>query len=378
MGPLAGLRVIEMKGIGPAPYAGMLLADMGADVIVVERSSTPSGIALPAERDVNSRSKRSIALDVKNPAGLDALLRLVDTADALIEPYRPGVAERLGFGPEACQARNPRLVYGRLTGWGQEGPLAKSAGHDINYISLTGALAAIGARERPVPPLNLVGDYAGGSLFLVIGVLAALLEARESGKGQVIDAAITDGSASLMSAFYGWHATGFWSTKRRANLLDGAAHHYDVYETADGRFVSIASLEPQFYAELIEKAGLDAQRFANAWNPASWPELKAELTKVFRQRTQSEWCDLLEGTDVCFAPVLDFTEAPSHPHNAARETYVDVDGVTQPSPAPRFDRTPCAKPTAPIAEGSDTQTVLAEAGFSPEEIATLRDSGALT
>ena len=377
-GPLSGLRIIEMKGIGPGPYAGMLLADMGADVIVVERSSTPSGIALPAERDVNGRGKKSIALDVKNPVGLEALLRLVDGADAFFEPYRPGVAERLGFGPEVCLERNPKLVYGRLTGWGQSGPLSQAAGHDINYIALTGVLGAIGGRDRPVPPLNLVGDYAGGSLFLVIGLLAALLEARTSGRGQVIDAAMTDGSASLMSAFHAWHAAGFWSTTRQANLLDGAAHHYDVYETADGHFVSIAALEPQFYALLIDKAGLDPETFANPWNPAAWPELKAKLADVFREKTRDEWCELLEGTDACFAPVLDFTEAPGHPHNAARDTYVEVGGVTQPAPAPRFDRTPCATPAPPVAEGTDTQSVLAEAGFSSEEIAALRDSGALT
>ena len=378
MGPLAGFRIIEIKGIGPGPYAGMLLADMGADVIVVERSSETVGIAVPAQKDVTSRGKRSIAIDIKNPAGLKTLLRLVETADVLFESFRPGVAERLGFGPELCHEINPKLVYGRLTGWGQHGPLANAAGHDINYISLTGALAAIGGREKPVPPLNLVGDYAGGSLFLVTGILAGLLEARQSGKGQVIDAAITDGSASLMSVFHGWKDIGFWNRERHANLLDGAAYHYDVYETADGKFVSIGALEPQFYALLVEKAGLDKDLFGKQAGPDQWPALKEQLAVVFKQRSRQEWCELLEGTDACFAPVLDFTEAPGHPHNHARGTYVTIGGVDQPAPAPRFSRSACELPGEPRAEGADTEAVLRESGFSDADIAQLRDSGALT
>lgn len=378
MGPLAGIRIIEMKGIGPGPYAGMLLADMGADVIVVERSSETVGIAVPAEKDVTSRGKRSIAIDIKNPAGLKTLLKLVETADVLFESFRPGVAERLGIGPEQCHAINPGLVYGRLTGWGQDGPLANAAGHDINYISLTGALAAIGGRDKPVPPLNVLGDYAGGSLFLVTGILAALLESRQSGKGQVIDAAITDGSASLMSVFHGFKALGFWSEKRHSNLLDGAAYHYDVYETADGKFVSIGALEPQFYALLVEKAGLDEELFGEQAGPEQWPALKEKLATVFKQRSRQEWCELLEGSDACFAPVLDFTEAPAHPHNHARGTYVTIGGVDQPGAAPRFSRSECQLPGKPRAEGADTEAVLGEAGFSDTEIAALRDAGALT
>ena len=378
MGPLAGVRIIEMKGIGPAPYAGMLLADMGADVIVVERSSETLGIAVPAKKDVTSRGKRSVAIDIKNPAGLRALLRLVEGADVLFEGFRPGVAERVGFGPEQCHAINPGLVYGRLTGWGQQGPLANAAGHDINYIALTGALAAIGGRDKPVPPLNVVGDYAGGSLFLVTGILAALLESRQSGKGQVIDAAVTDGSASLMSVFHGWKDLGFWSEKRHSNLLDGAAYHYDVYETADGKFVSIGALEPQFYALLVEKAGLDEELFGKQAGPEQWPALKEQLAIVFKQRSRREWCELLEGSDACFAPVLDFTEAPAHPHNQARGTYVTIGGVDQPAPAPRFSRSECGLPGEGRAEGADTEAVLRESGFSDAEIAALRDSGALT
>ena len=378
MGPLAGIRVIEMKGIGPGPYAGMLLADMGAEVIVVERSSQSSGIGLPAKDDVHSRGKRSIALDIKHPRGLETLLRLVEGADALFEGYRPGVAERLGFGPEACHAINPGLVYGRLTGWGQDGPLANTAGHDINYISITGALAAIGGKDKPVPPLNLVGDYAGGSLFLVMGMLAALLEARTTGKGQVVDAAITDGSASLMSFFHGGQGAGFWNTERGTNLLDGAAYFYDVYETADEKFVSIGPLEPQFYALFVEKAGLEPETFAKQAGPEDWPRLKQELAAVFRRKTQREWCDLLEGSDVCFAPVLDFVEAAQHPHNLARKAYIDIEGVEQPAPSPRFSRTACDAPSAPRAEGADTDSVLRDAGFSDSDIAELRQSGALT
>ncbi|HZW59629.1 MAG TPA: CaiB/BaiF CoA-transferase family protein, partial [Woeseiaceae bacterium] len=335
MGPLAGVRVVEIKGIGPGPYAGMLLADMGADVIVVERATASASIGLPASRDIHGRGKRSIALDLKHPQGLAALLRLVGRAELLLEGFRPGVAERLGFGPDDCLSRNPALVYGRVTGWGQHGPLAGVAGHDINYISITGVLAAIGAAERPAPPLNLVGDYAGGSLFVVIGMLAALLEARASGSGQVVDAAITDGSASLMSVVHGLAALGHWQASRRANLLDGGAPNYDVYETRDGRFVSVGALEPAFFALLRERIGLaDAGRAAE---PAP-ADTKARLAALFRTRTQREWCELLAGSDACVAPVLDYTEAPQHPHNRARHTYIDVAGVTQPAPAPRFSR----------------------------------------
>ena len=378
MGPLSGVKIVEMKGIGPGPYAGMLLADMGAEVIVVERSSTPVGIAVPADKDVTSRGKRSIVIDIKKPEGLKVLMRLIAASDALIEGFRPGVAERLGFGPDACADINPRLVYGRLTGWGQHGPLAKAAGHDINYVSLTGALAAIGGRDKPVPPLNLVGDYAGGSLFLVIGMLAALLEARSSGNGQVIDAAITDGSASLMSMFHGWEKLGLWRADRYSNLLDGAAYFYDVYETADGRYVSIGPLEPKFYALLVDKAGLDPDRFGEQAGADQWPTLKRQLAEIFRQRTRQEWCDLLEGSDACFAPVLDMKEAPTHPHNVARGTYITVGDIEQPAPAPRFGRTSCDTPAAPHAEGADTDDVLRDIGFSDSDIEALRGANVVT
>lgn len=378
MGPLAGVRIIEMKGLGPGPYAGMLLADMGAEVIVVERSSKPQGVAPLSEKDCNSRGKKSIALNLKSKQGIDALLKLVESADVLFEGFRPGVAERLGFGPDVCLARNPKLIFGRITGWGQTGPLAEVAGHDINYISITGVLAAIGSKEKPEVPLNLAGDYAGGSLFLVMGILAALLETQKSGKGQVIDAAITDGSASIMSLFYTMSQLGQWDNQRQYNMLDGGAHYYDTYETADGKHVSIGSIEPQFYALLIEKAGLDAEEFKDQHNKAKWPDLKRKLQAVFKSKTRDEWCAIMDGTDVCFAPILDYTEAPEHPHNKARGTYIEIDGLTQPAPAPRFSRTEAVVSAAPRPAGSDTESVLLDSGFSAEDIAALREAGALT
>lgn len=379
MGPLAGVKIIEIKGIGPGPFAGMLLADMGAEVIVVERSSKGSGmIALPAAMDCNSRGKKSIALNLKTAAGAETLLRLVESADMLFEGFRPGVAERLGFGPEQCHARNPSLVYGRITGWGQTGPLAKTAGHDINYISLTGSLAAIGNPDKPKVPLNLVGDYAGGSMYLVMGMLAALYEAQRSGKGDVIDAAITDGSASLMSMFHSMDKLGAWSPERGSNMLDGSAPFYDVYETSDGRFVSIGSIEPQFYALLVEKTGVDPEVFANSYDKSQWPQMKERLIEVFKTKSQAQWCELMEGTDLCFAPVLNYREAPAHPHNAARNTYIDIDGLIQPAPAPRFARSDCATPSSPSSEGADTHEVLAQWGFSEQEITTLGVDGALS
>ncbi len=377
MGPLAGIKVIELKGIGPGPYAGMLLADMGAEVISIERSRGPNGISLPAHIDVNCRGKKSIALDLKHPEGLATLLTLIESAQMLIEGYRPGVAEKLGFGPEVCHKLNPALIYGRVTGWGQTGPLANVAGHDINYVSLTGALAAIGGPDRPVPPLNLVGDYAGGSLFLVIGMLAALHAAQKTGKGDVIDAAITDGSANLMSVIYSLQAARSWQPKRAANLLDGAAHFYRTYETADSKFVSIGSIEPQFYAMLIEKAGLDKERFSAQHDASQWSEMAIEMEDVFKQKTRDEWCDIMEGTDICFAPVLNYNEAMAHPHNQARETYIDVGGITQPAPAPRFEHYSCAQPSAPSPEGHDTQNVLRDHGFSESDITELMNNGAI-
>lgn len=378
MGPLAGLKVIEMKGIGPVPYAGMLLADLGAEVVVVERSSNPAEVALPSARDLHSRGKQSIAIDLKQPRGVELLLRLVADAQVLIEGYRPGVAERLGFGPEDCFAVNPKLVFGRLTGWGQSGPLANAAGHDINYIGLAGALAAIGERDKPVPPLNLVGDFAGGSLFLIVGVLAALLEAERSGQGQVVDAAITDGTAHLMSMFCGLHDLGRWSGKRAANLLDGGAGHYNVYETADGKWISIAPLERRFRQTFAELTGLDAAFVDDADDPAAWSAQKKELSELFKSRTQDEWCTLLEGTDACFAPVLDYRDAFVHPHHRARSTFLDLDGVVQPAPAPRFGRSKTATPHAPPAEGANTVTVLQDWGVAQDDIAALQRAGVLT
>lgn len=375
MGPLQGVKVIELAGIGPGPFSGMLLSDMGAEVIVVDRATDPNKVRLP---DCNGRGKRSIALNLKSPEGVETLMTLVEQADVLFEGFRPGVAEKLGVGPDECLARNPKLVYGRMTGWGQFGPLAHSAGHDINYISLTGALYAMGrADDKPVPPLNLVGDYGGGGMFLVMGILAALYEAQHSGKGQVVDAAMTDGSAILMSMFNSLHAMGMWSPQRGVNLLDTGAYFYETYETLDGKYISVGSLEPQFYALLMDKAQLDPEIFGDQNNPEKWPELKEKLAEVFKTRTRDQWCELMEGSDVCFAPVLDFLEAQSHPHNVARKTYIDVDGMMQPAPAPRFSRTESQAPSAARAAGEDTAEVLGEWGFSPEKIEQLRADGAL-
>jgi len=356
MGPLAGIKVIEMAGIGPGPFAGMLLADMGAEVIIVERRKDPSGKRLP---DCSRRGKKSIVLNLKSEEGVETLLKLVEKADVLFEGFRPGVMERLGLGPQECFAKNPKLVYGRMTGWGQTGPLSKAAGHDINYISITGALHAIGRpNQNPVPPLNLVGDYGGGSMFLVTGILAALIEAGKSGTGQVVDAAMTDGSALLMAMFNSLHAMGMWSTKRAANVLDSGAHFYDTYKTKDNKYISIGSIEPQFYALLIEKAELDSTVFGNQLDQSKWPEMKSEIEKVFLTKTRDEWCEIMEGTDVCFAPVLDFMEAQKHHHNVARQTYMEVDGMVQPAPAPRFDRTQSEVQFGSRAAGEDTEEVL--------------------
>jgi alpha-methylacyl-CoA racemase len=352
-GPLAGLKVIEMVGIGPCPFAAMMLADMGAEVIRIERATRPGADnpfpMLGTKYDVMARGRASIALDLKSPAGRDAVLALVERADILIEGFRPGVMERLGLGPDACQARNPKLIFGRVTGWGQDGPLAQAAGHDINYIALTGMLAAMGRPGMPpTPPLNLLGDFGGGGMMLAFGVMCAAWEARASGKGQVVDAAMTDGAALLGAMVYGMRAYGDWNAQRGANMLDGGAHFYDTYACADGRFISIGSIEPQFYARLRALAGIDADPAYDAqMDRARWPDLKDRLAAIFRTRTRDEWCALMEGTEVCFAPVLDVDEAPRHPHNAARGTYVDIAGVTQPAPAPRFSRTPAGVPQPP-------------------------------
>ena len=376
MGPLNGFTVIELAGIGPAPMGGMMLADMGAEVIRIERANAADPKQL---KDVSARGKKSVVLNLKQPEGVETLLRMVENADVLIDPYRPGVCEKLGIGPDVCLARNPRLVFARMTGWGQDGPLARAAGHDINYISLTGALFATGRRdEKPVPPLNLVGDMGGGGMLLVNGVLAALLEAANSGKGQVIDVAMVDGAAQLMWMFHGFEAVGAWdATQRESNLLDGAAHFYDTYECADGRYISLGSIEPQFYALLMQLADLPEAEFGNQHDAARWPEMTEKLAAVIKEKTQAEWCELMEGTDVCFAPVLPFTEAPSHPANVARKTYVEVDGVTQPAPAPRFSRTPSSVAHGPHGLGEDTVSTLSAMGFAESEIQALREAGTI-
>jgi len=374
MGPLSGLKIIELAGIGPGPFCGMMLADMGAEVVRVERLSN----AQDAPKDVLARNRRSIALDLKSEAGVEAVLRLVDGADGLFEGFRPGVTERLGLGPDVCLARNKRLVYGRMTGWGQEGPLAQAAGHDINYIGLAGALHAIGrAGERPVPPLNLVGDFGGGGMLLAFGMVCGMLETARSGEGQVIDAAMVDGTASLMAMFLSFAAGGGFSDQRGTNLLDGGAHFYDTYATKDDKHICIGSIEPQFYALLIEKAGLDPSQYAPQMDAAQWPVLKADLTKVFLTKTRDEWCEIMEGTDVCFAPVLSIFEAPDHPHNRARNSFQEVDGIMQQAPAPRFSRTAAQISHGARVPGEDTVSVLKDYGFSSDEIGALGDAGVI-
>jgi alpha-methylacyl-CoA racemase len=376
-GPLAGLRIIEMAGIGPGPFACMLLSDMGAEVIRVERISggmSAGGIA----DDIMARGRRSIAINVKSPEGVATLLQLIDTADALVEGFRPGVMEKLGLGPDVVLARKPSLIYGRMTGWGQDGPLSQAAGHDINYIAISGALDAIGRGDSgPVPPLNLVGDFGGGSLYLVMGLLAALLEAQRSGQGQVVDAAITDGVISLMAAIQGFKAMGLWDGGRQSNMLDGGAHYYDTYQCADDKWVSVGSIEPQFYALLGEKLGIDigGGDFMAQFDKTRWPELKQKIADAFKTRSQQEWCDIMEGSDVCFAPVLTMEEAPQYPHNVARGSYVERDGVVQAAPAPRFSRTPSAVQCSPVAPGADTRSVLQELGLADASIDTLLASG---
>ncbi len=379
-GPLSHLTVIELAGIGPGPFACMLLADLGATVIRVDRLPGPpsrGGLEDLMRNDgIVDRGRRSIAVNMKDPRGVEAVLKLVKGADVLIEGFRPGVAEKLGLGPEACHARNPRLVYGRMTGWGQSGPLAQAAGHDLNYIALSGALHAMGPADRPpAPPLNLVGDYGGGGMLLVVGVLAAQAEAQRSGQGQVVDAAMTDGAALLMAAQYGLMAKGFWQDRRESNFLDGAAHFYGTYECADGRFVSIGAIEPQFYQQLLALCGIDDPGFQKQWDSGEWPMLRSQLEALFRTRTRDDWCALLEGTDVCFAPVLSMKEAPHHPHNLARGTFVQADGAVQPAPAPRFDRTPTQLPPRAPAVGAHTRALLAQAGYASDGIDALCAAG---
>ncbi len=373
-GPLSGLKIVEFAGIGPGPFCGMLLSDLGADVIRIDRKGQGRG-GSPA--DVTARGRRSVALDLKQPASIEACLKLLESADGLIEGFRPGVMERLGLGPDVALARNPKLVYGRMTGWGQFGPYAKAAGHDMNYIAITGALDAIGTTEKPVPPLNLVGDFGGGALYLAFGLLAGVIHARATGQGQTIDCAMSDGAASLMAMFYGFKAGGMWSEGRRSNLLDGGAHFYDTYQCSDGGWISIGSIEPQFYLLLLEKTGITDPQFQHQMSRDEWPELRDKLAAVIRTKTRDEWCDLMDGTDVCFAPVLSMSEAPTHAHNAARETFVEVAGVVQPAPAPRFSATPGKIQGPPPSVGGHNDTALADWGFSAEAIASLKTSGAL-
>jgi alpha-methylacyl-CoA racemase len=377
MGPLAGLRIVELAGIGPGPMAAMLLGDMGAEVIRVDRVvATDPIFDMEPRFDVVSRGRRSLALDIRKPEGLQVLLRLIDTCDGLIEGFRPGVAERLGFGPDVCLQRNPRLVYGRMTGFGQDGPLSRAAGHDINYISLTGALHAIGRKgDKPLPPLNLVGDYGGGTMFLAFGMLCALVERARSGKGQVVDAAMVDGAATLMAPFFGFFEAGIWNTRAGDNLLDSGTPFYDTYETRDGRHVSFGALEAKFFATFADLAGLDARFVKGQQDQALWPEMRRTLEALFRSRTRDEWVQLLEGTDACVAGILDFREAAAHPHNRARNAFVEIGGVVQPAPAPRFDRTPAATPKPPPQIGADTGDVLTALGLSDAEIAGLREKG---
>lgn len=381
-GPLVGTRIIEMAGIGPAPFCGMLLADLGAEVIRIDRKSSTPRRDGDNFASVTDRGKKSIALNLKKEAAIEAVLQLTGQADALIEGFRPGVMERLGLGPERLLQHNPALVFGRMTGWGQDGPLSSVAGHDLNYIAISGALGAMGRKgEPPFPPLNLIGDYGGGGMLLAVGLLAAILNARQSGKGQIVDAAMTDGTAVLMAMIYGMQAAGFWQIGQQSNLLDGAAHFYDTYRCSDGRFISLGSIEPQFYALLREKLELKEDFWDGQMDRENWPQRKKKLATLFARRSRNEWCELMEGTDICFAPVLDMDEAPLHPHNQARATFVPIADAKgsqagwQPAPAPRFSATPGAITSPPPNPGHDTDTIIEQFGLDGEQ---LKSSGAVS
>ena len=362
MGPLNGYRIVEMAGLGPAPFCAMLLSDMGADVVRIDREGGSNPLDLKI--DVLNRGRRSVALNLKTPEGIATAFALIARADAVIEGYRPGVMERLGLGPEECLAKNPRLVYGRMTGWGQEGPLAHAAGHDINYIALTGVLDAIGTDESVTPPLNLIGDFGGGALYLAFGVVCALLEARASGEGQVVDAAMVDGAAHLMTMMYGLAQQGKWTDKRQDNLLDGGAHFYGAFECADGKWIAIGSIEPQFYRLLLDTLGIDPDAEGVSQSKEDWQRMREQLRQTFLREPQSHWCELMEGTDICFAPVLSMADAPEHPHNKDRSVFVKDFGITQPGPAPRFSRTPGSIRRPPPQPGEHTAEVLEEWGIS--------------
>ena len=376
MGPLNGVKIIEVGGIGPGPFCGMMLSDMGAEIVRIERKG--QFMLTEPKYDLLLRNRRSVEMDLRKAEAVDAVLRMLEQVDALQEGFRPGVMEKLGLGPDVCLERNPRLVYGRMTGWGQEGPLARAAGHDINYISLSGALHTIGRKgEKPIPPLNLVGDFGGGGMMLAFGMVCALFEARQSGRGQVVDAAMIDGSATLMAMMYGLWGSGIWTDERGENLLDGAAHFYDTYETADGKFISVGSIEPQFYALLLKHTGVDDPAFQNQLDQTNWPTLKERLAEIFKSKTRDEWCEIMEGTDVCFAPVLSLDEASNHPQNRTRNTFIEIEGVVQPAPAPRFSRTATETPNPPPKIGEHTEQVFADFGFCEDEIEALKEAEVL-
>jgi alpha-methylacyl-CoA racemase len=378
MGPLQGVKIVELAGIGPGPFAGMLLSDMGADVVRIDRAQQVTGDFSKPNLEALYRGRRSIGVDLKHPDGVETVLRLVESADALLEGFRPGVTERLGIGPDVCLARNPKLVYGRMTGWGQDGPYAQAAGHDINYIGLAGALAHFGrAGSKPTPPINLVGDFGGGAMFLAFGIVCGLLEAQRSGQGQVIDAAMVDGSALLMTMMWGLKAIGFWDEALGVNVLDSGAPFYDTYETKDGKFVSLGSLEPQFYAELVNRLGLGDADLPAQMDRARWPELADCFTELFKTKTRDEWCEILEHSDACFAPVLTMSEAADHPHIKHRATVITRDGVDQPAPAPRFSRTTAEVQRSAPWPGQHTDEALRDWGFDADAIVKLRDAGAL-
>lgn len=378
VGPLAGVRVVELAGLGATPFAGMVLADLGAEVILVERRAVFDERRGMDPRRVLTRSRRTIAVDLKQPEAVEAVLRLVETADVLVEGFRPGVAERLGVGPGECLARNPALVYGRMTGWGQDGPLSQAAGHDINYVAISGILGQLGRpAEIPPPPLNAIGDFGGGAMFLVAGVLAALVHARTTGVGQVVDAAMVDGAALFTTMLHELRAAGEWTGRRGHDFLNGGAHFYEVYETADGRHVAIGAIEPEFYVQLLEVLGVTDEGLAARLDPSRWSQMKDEVAAAFLTRTRDEWCALLEGTDACFAPVLDLDEAVDHPHNRARGTFTMVDGVVQPAPAPRFSHSGTVAPRPIAAQGADTDEVLRSIGYSTDDVAKLRAVGAV-
>ncbi len=380
MGPLQGVKVLEIASLGPGPFAAMMLSDMGAEVLRIDRIIRKGEVDHEkADKDILNRGRKSVSVDLKNPAGVEVVLRLAESSDALIEGFRPGVMERLGLGPEVCLERNPRLVYGRVTGWGQEGPLAHTAGHDINYIALAGVLDAIGRFDQPpVPPLNLLGDFGGGGMLLAFGVVCALVERATSGKGQVVDAAMVDGTAILMTMIHGLRVMGYWNLERGTNLLDTGAPFYETYECRDGKYISVGSIEPQFYDLLIKLTGLESEKLPDQMNRAAWPAIKDRFVKIFKSKTREEWCEVMEGTDVCFAPVLSMVEAPEHPHLKHRGTFIKVAGITQPAPAPRFSRSAPQVPHPPPQPGQHTDEALGEWGFTKEELAELREYKAVS